>query len=194
MSTSLWQSFDTDTAKERNIDTHKIHRHIQLQIQLQLKIQILLQITWIAYVTWQKKAINKDGRGQRNGDKHSKVKDEKDKRQAEFRLKAEGRRQTTSITWTNFAITKLFLSLSPYWNVQKVCQSLCRFVYQVFFCVFCKLLIPLFHLFLSSLPSFGFVMQTTFMKGEREVRGTCIKSWVWHRIDLPLNGWNLYWA
>lgn len=193
MSTSLWQSFDTDTAKERNIDTHKIH--IQQQIQLQLKIQILLQITWIAYVTWQKKAINKDGRGQRNGDKHSKVKDEKDKRQAEFRLKAEGRRQTTSITWTNFAITKLFLSLSLRIEMcKKFVKVFVDLFIRFFFCVFCKLLIPLFHLFLSSLPSFGFVMQTTFMKREREVRGTCIKSWVWHRIDLPLNGWNLYWA
>lgn len=193
MSTSLWQSFDTDTAKERNIGTHKIH--MQLQIQLQLKIQILLQITWIAYVTWQKKAINKDRRGQRNGDKHSKVKAEKDKRQAEFRLKAEGRRQTTSITWTNFAITKLFLSLSL--SVLKCAKSLSKSL-PICLSGFFLCVLQVVNPFISSFPFiFTFVWlryANDFYEGEEGGEGTCIKSWVWHRIDLPLNGWNLYWA
>lgn len=107
--------------------------------------------------------------------------EEQDKRQTDYRLsKKEERRQTTSITWTNFAITKPHLSLSlslilPLPVSIEKCKKFVkvfvdlfiRFLFLFFppcICVFCKLLIPLFHLLLSSLPTFGFVMQTTFVE------------------------------
>lgn len=152
MSTSLRQSFDKDTAEEQYRYTHKIQ--IQLQIQLQLKIQILLQITWIAYVTWQKKAINKDGGGKRNGDKHKEGKIREG--QAVDRVQAENcRKKTNNFNYMNELCNYKTLSPSlslPIEMCKKFVKVFVDLFIRFFFCVFCKLLIPLFHFFLSSLP------------------------------------------
>lgn len=120
--------------------------------------------------------------------------EEQDKRQTDCRLsKKEERRQTTSITWTNFAITKPPLSLSHiasprfYWKVQKVCQSLRRFVYQVFVFVFFPLYLCILQVVNPFISSFAFIFTyvwfryaNDFCRAMRKVRygGTSIKSWL----------------